>query len=90
MRSQWYSDGSIRWMKFLLINYLENDDLGMMCARETAPQLDASPLLSGNSRRAGGSTSTSLSVARHLAFLVREQLGWCIAKGCQGASQAPT
>src|ERR1035438_7682756 len=27
MPLRWYSDGSIRWMKSLLINYLENDDL---------------------------------------------------------------
>jgi len=27
MRLQWYSDGSTRWMRSLLINYLENDDL---------------------------------------------------------------
>src|ERR1022692_1224422 len=27
MQLRWYSDGSIRWMRSLLINYLENDDL---------------------------------------------------------------
>src|SRR5271165_2247970 len=28
MQLRWYSDGSIRWMRSLLISYLENDDLG--------------------------------------------------------------
>jgi hypothetical protein len=28
MQLRWYSDGSIRWIRSLLINYLENDDLG--------------------------------------------------------------
>jgi hypothetical protein len=27
MQLRWYSDGSIRWMRSLLITYLENDDL---------------------------------------------------------------
>src|SRR5271167_3720457 len=28
MQLRWYSDGSIRWMRSLLIRYLENNDLG--------------------------------------------------------------
>src|ERR1035438_935191 len=28
MQLRWYSDGSIRWMRSLSINYLENDELG--------------------------------------------------------------
>src|ERR1035438_9515202 len=40
MPLRWYSDGSIRWMKSLLINYLENDDL-----------VDAIPALQGQRGR---------------------------------------
>src|ERR1022692_4825373 len=36
MQLRWYSDGSIRWMRSLLINYLENDDLGTAVAQKAA------------------------------------------------------
>jgi hypothetical protein len=34
MQLRWYSDGSVKWMRSLLINYLENDNLVMVTVHE--------------------------------------------------------